>query len=190
MVYMPFWFEKKKKKDRDLGEFDPFGFGDAFDKDFAQEIERLQNMMRSFMDPEVIKKLQQQSNKPIVSGFSIRMGPNGKVDVEQFGNVAPKGERPMVKDEREPMVDVINKPKEVTVIAELPGVDKKSISLKVTGENNVLDIFVPHKFSKKVKLPAKVRTKLAKANYKNGVLEVNLAKEREDKDTSGEIPVE
>jgi len=189
---MPFWFEKKKKKDeKDFGGFDPFsGLGDDFDKDFAEEIERLQNMMKSFMDPEVIKRLQQQSNKPIVSGFSIRMGPNGKVDVEQFGNVAPRGERPIVKDEREPLVDVINKPKEITVIAELPGVDKKSISLKVAGENNVLEIFVPHKFSKKVKLPARVKPKLAKANYKNGVLEVNLAKEKEDKQAEGEIPVE
>ncbi len=188
---MPFWFEKKRKKeDRDLGEFDPFGLGDDFDKDFGEEMERLQNMMRSFMNPDVIRKLQQQSNKPIVSGFSIRMGPNGKMDFEQFGNVAPKGEKPMVRDEREPMVDVINKPKEVTVIAELPGVDKKSISLKVTGENNVLDILVPHKFSKKVRLPARVKSKLAKANYKNGVLEVNLAKEKGDEDASGEIPVE
>jgi len=58
------------------------------------------------------------------------------------------------------------------------------------GDKNILDILVPHKFSKKVKLPAKVKPKAVKANYKNGVLEVNLAKEKEDEGDTGEIQVE
>lgn len=186
---MPFWWDKKKKR-KEFGEFDPFGFGDDFERDFAEEMERIQNMMRSFMDPEVIKKLQESGGKPIVSGFSMKIGPNGKVDFKPFGNIQPVGEQPVVKDEREPLVDVINKPKEITVIAELPGVDKKEIKLKIVDDNKTLDIFVPHKFSKKVKLPKKVKPKLAKANYKNGVLEVNLVKEKEDKEVEGEIPVE
>lgn len=184
---MPFW-EKKKKKG-EAGSFDPFSFD--FDSSIFEDMEkRMQDMMKAFSDPEMLKKIQESRGKPIVSGFSIKIGPDGKVDMEQFGNVKPAGERTIVKDEREPLVDVINRPKEVTVIAELPGVDKKDIKLKVTGENDVLDVFVPHKFSKKVKLPAKVRSKLAKANYKNGVLEVNLIKEKEDKSDVSEIPVE
>jgi len=190
-IIMPFW--RKKKKDDDFDPFDPFGFEGTFDTRIFEDMEKqMEEMMKSFNNPEFIKKLQEAGNKPVVSGFTIRMGPGGKVDFEQFGNVEPRGEKAVIKDEREPLVDVINKPHEITVIAELPGVDKREISLKVVGEKDVLSIHIPDKFSKKVKLPAKVKPKLARANYKNGVLEVNLTKEKvEEMKEKGEgIPVE
>lgn len=186
---MAFW-DKKKKREGDFDPFDPFsGLDDDFERSIFADMKPIEDMMRSLMNPEIMRKLQ-QDNKPIVSGFSIRIGPNGKMDFEQFGNVVPKGQKPVIKDEREPLVDVINRKKEVSVIAELPGVDKKDISIKVSGENDALDILVPHKFSKKVRLPARVKPKSAKANYKNGVLEVNLEKEKEDKGDTGTIQVE
>jgi HSP20 family protein len=185
---MPFWWERKKKKNDD---FDIFrAFDDDFEERIFEDMKRMDEMFKSLMSPEMIKKLQESGGKPIVSGFSMRIGPDGKVDFKPFGNVQPVGEKPVIRDEREPLVDIINKPKEITIIAELPGVDKKEIKLKVVGNNDVLDIFVPHKFSKKVKLPKKVKPKFAKAIYKNGVLEVNLVKEKEDKEVEGEIPVE
>jgi HSP20 family protein len=157
---------------------------------FGSMEKQMEEMMRAFNNPDFMKKVQESGGKPIVSGFSIKMGPDGKMDFEQFGNVKPVGEKQVIKEEREPLVDVINKEKEVTVIAELPGVDKKEIKLKVVGDKNALDIEVPGKFSKRVKLPARVKPKLAKASYKNGVLEINLAKENVEKEKGGGIPVE
>ena len=183
-----FW---KKKKDDDKDPFNPFSFNVDFDNKMFEDVEKqMEDMMRAFSNPDMIRRMQGSQGKPIVSGFSIKIGPEGKIDVEQFGNVVPKGQKTEIKNEREPLVDVIDKDAEVTVIAELPGVDKKDIKLKVTGEKNVLDINVPDKFSKMVKLPAKVKPTLAKANYKNGVLEVNLTKEKPRKEKGGEIPVE
>jgi HSP20 family protein len=183
---MPFWERKKKIGD---SPFDSL-FNVDFNSSIFEGMERqMEEIMRAFNNPEFVRR-QENRGKPIVSGFSIKIRPDGKVDVEQFGNVKPVGEKAIVKDEREPLVDVINRPKEVTVIAELPGVDKKEIKLKVAGESNILDISVPHKFSKKVKLPAKVKPSLAKANYKNGILEVTLTKQKEDKGDASEIPVE
>jgi HSP20 family protein len=181
-----FW---KKKKSSDLDPFNPFPLNIDFDSKMFEDMEKqVEEMMRAFSNPENIRRMQESQGKPIVSGFSIKMGPEGKIDVEQFGNVVPRGQNAEIKNEREPLVDVIDKDKEITVIAELPGVDKKEIKLKVIGEKNVLDINVPGKFSKKVKLPAKVKQALAKANYKNGVLEVNLTKEKARKEEG--IPVE
>jgi HSP20 family protein len=187
---MVFWEKKKKKPRDDFGLFGQFPFDDDFEGKFADEMKAMENMLKSLMNPEVIRKMQSGSNKPIISGFSLKMGPNGKMDFEQFGNVQPKGQKPVLKGEREPLVDVINRPKEVTVIAELPGVDKREIMLKVQGKGETLSIHVPNKFSKKVELPAKVKSKMTKANYKNGVLEVNLVKEKAGKDSGHSIPVE
>lgn len=185
---MVFWEKKKKKPKSNLGMFG-FPFGDDFEDRFADEMKAMEDMMKSLMNPEVIRKMQ-SGNKPIISGFSLKMGPDGKMDFEQFGNVQPKGQRPVVRDEREPLVDVINKAKEITVIAELPGVDKRDIKLKVMDAGEALSIHVPNKFSKKVELPARAKSKLTKANYKNGVLEVNLVKEKPGKSEGDSIPVE
>ena len=46
------------------------------------------------------------------------------------------------------------------------------------------------KYYKEVKLPAKVKVESAKANYKNGVLEVKLEKKKSREDEGFEIKIE
>jgi HSP20 family protein len=78
---------------------------------------------------------------------------------------------------REPLTDIIESEDKVRVIVELPGVEKKEI--KVNASDRALDIGVenPDKpFIKHLDLPCDVRRDSAKANYKNGVLEVVLTR--------------
>ena len=85
-----------------------------------------------------------------------------------------------IREEREPLVDVMETDDEVKVIAELPGVEKKDI--KLYGTEDTLTISVDtaeRKYYKKVELPSAVDAKSAKASYKNGVLEVRLKKKKE-----------
>jgi HSP20 family protein len=114
---------------------------------------------------------------PFVYGYSMRIGPDGKPIIREFGNVQPSRRGPLIKEEREPLVDVMSANGEIKVIAELPGVDKKDIKLHVL--DDVLTISVEtqdRKYYKEAKLPSEVAPGQAKTSYKNGVLEVTLQK--------------
>lgn len=143
----------EKKKKKPEDPFDDL-FGDDFSKMISKMMEEMQ---RSF------------------AGFQ-------GMDEEAFKNLKP-GKKPAIKDEREPLVDIIEKDDGVTVIAELPGVDKKDIKISLEDANSAVVINVPNKFYKKTALPAKVKPDVSKATYKNGVLEIELAKAKQGKST-------
>lgn len=156
----------------------PFGFFD-FDEDFEHMQEMMERMMQDAMKD--VEKGRSFEGKPMVYGFSLRVGPDGKPVMEEFGNVQKKGEGAAgrAEDEREPLVDVINRKDEVTVIAEVPGVERHDIKTTLSKEGDVLNIVVDNperKYKKVLKLPARVRKEGAAASYKNGVLEVKLKK--------------
>jgi len=121
---------------------------------------------------------------PFVYGYSVTIGPDGKPEIREFGNV--KSERRLgmpkidIKEKREPLVDIMQTNNEVKVVAELPGVEKKDVKLHGTETTLTISVDTPeHKYHKEVELPAKVETKETKASYKNGVLEVTLQKKKE-----------
>ncbi|MFH1721281.1 MAG: Hsp20/alpha crystallin family protein [Candidatus Altiarchaeota archaeon] len=82
----------------------------------------------------------------------------------------------------EPVTDLIENTKDITLLAELPGVDKKDINLDLTEEKATISVDTPTKnYKKEILLQYKVKPKSAKARYKNGVLEVKLEKEEPQK---------
>jgi HSP20 family protein len=117
---------------------------------------------------------------PFVYGYSMKIGPDGKPEIREFGNVKPRRNGlPAVQEEREPLVDVVETNGEIQVVAELPGVEKKDIRLSGTEDTLTIVVDNPQrKYFKEVSLPAKVRVREAKSRYKNGVLEVKLPKAR------------
>lgn len=71
---------------------------------------------------------------PLVYGYTMTIGPDGKPRVEEFGNMKPPHilgpgsvAKPLISGEREPLVDVITTDKEVKVTVEMPGVTKENI---------------------------------------------------------------
>lgn len=130
---------------------------------------------------------------PFVYGYSVTIGPEGKPKIREFGNIKPSmgpgKPRIDIREEREPLVDVITSDNEVKVIAELPGVEKKDIHLHGTEDTLTISVDTPErKYFKEVKLPVKVEPKKAKSSYKNGVLEVTLPmKEKKPKGEPIEI---
>ncbi len=124
---------------------------------------------------------------PFVYGYSVKIGPDGKPEIREFGNVKPSLRGPQVKEEREPLVDVVETDGEVQVVAELPGVDKKDIKLTATEDELTISVENPErKYFKQVALPVKVRVREARTQYKNGVLEVAFPKAVQDKRDKGE----
>jgi HSP20 family protein len=111
-----------------------------------------------------------------VYGFSVRVGIGGKPVIEQFGNLKETAAGPLVAETREPLVDVLDEGERLRVIAELPGVEEKDIKLEMRGD--ILELTAEkgdRKYHKELLLPARAR--LVRSSYRNGVLEVELAKE-------------
>ncbi|MBI0584831.1 MAG: Hsp20/alpha crystallin family protein [Methanomassiliicoccus sp.] len=157
-----------KRKRRRTSWDDLFG---NFDEEFEEMRERMDAMMEGFMNG----RIDATASQPIVYGFSMRMGPDGKPHIQEFGNAPP--EAPGREGAREPLTDIIEEKERIRVIVELPGVERDDIQLNV--EDRLLDISVDRedrKFSKKVEMPSDVDPDSASASYKNGVLEVTLRK--------------
>ena len=193
-------FKKKKRTDNEddlLDGGDPFAsfFGSSSFNDIFKQMEQMSREMARQMesnmsrmnDPEYAKKM---GGKPMVYGFSMNIGPDGKVRFEDFGNVESGKKAIKVKEEREPLVDVMNKEEVITILAELPGVNKDEIKVKVGDSHDKLEVSVPGKFYKCIDLPEKVKPKLGHAHYNNGVLEIDLFKQTASKPGEGQIKVE
>ena len=125
---------------------------------------------------------------PFVYGYSVKIGPDGKPEIRQFGNVKPtKRGLPQVQEEREPLVDIVETDGEIHVVAELPGVEKKDIKLSGTEDSLTIEVVTPdRKYYKEVTLPAQVKVREARTGYKNGVLEVTFPKVSAERERKGE----
>ena len=176
----PEWFKKRRSQSKD-----PF-FGEI--NDMFREMEKMMDEdLKNFTDKvpkEYVKerKLPDGSTVkemgPFVYGYSMKIGPDGKPEIQEFGNLK-KGLKgpPQVKEEREPLVDIMETNEDVHVVVELPGVEKTDIKLHGTEDELTISVDTPQsKYFKEVELPAKVRVKEANSTYKNGVLEVVLPK--------------
>jgi len=77
-----------------------------------------------------------------------------------------------LQEAREPLVDVIQEPDQVKVIAELPGVEREDIQLFATERALTIDVTSPdHRYHKELELPFEVDEDSAASTYRNGVLE-------------------
>ncbi|MFQ5969265.1 MAG: archaeal heat shock protein Hsp20 [Nitrososphaerales archaeon] len=124
---------------------------------------------------------------PFVYGYSVTIGPDGEPVIREFGNVKPSlapGSRFALKDEREPLVDVMSSADEIKVIVELPGVKKEDIKVSATENNVVIQADTSErKYRKETELPDEVDPASAKSTYKNGILEITF--KRKGKKPSG-----
>lgn len=119
-----------------------------------------------------------------VYGFTVKMGLGGTPTVEQFGNIRETEKGPVVEEVREPIVDIIEEENQISVIAELPGVEESDIHLEL--KEDILNISAENKdreYSKEILLPSPVDAKAMKSSYKNGILEITLPKAKKAKKT-------
>jgi len=198
----PEWFRRRMRRPSSRD----WLFGDV-DDIFRQMEEMMQREFKEFttkLPKDLVRerKLPDGSTAkewgPFVYGYSMTIGPDGKPQIREFGNVKPslKPETPFgsrrpsvdIKEEREPLVDVISTDSEVKVVAEVPGVDKKDIKVYATEKTLTISVDTSQrKYYKEVELPATIDPKTAKSVYKNGVLEVTMTKAKEEKKPKGEM---
>jgi HSP20 family protein len=152
-------------------------------RDFTQRVPKDYVRERKLPDGSTAREF-----GPFVYGYSMKVGPDGKPEIREFGNVKPRRNGlPHVQEEREPLVDIVETDGEIHVVAELPGVEKKDIKLSGTEDTLTIIVDTPQrKYFKEVSLPGKVRVKEARSQYKNGVLEVTLSRTKDGKPPRGE----
>ncbi len=185
----PDWFKRKRMP------FKEWGFDDI--DEMLHEMERMMEEEFREFTKEVPKdfvherKLPDGSTArefgPFVYGYSFKIGSDGKPEVREFGNMKPtRRGTPQIKEEREPLVDIVETDGEIHVVVEMPGVEKEDISVHGTEDSLTISVDTPQrKYYKNVTLPTKVKVNEATSTYKNGVLEIKLPKVKGEKKPPG-----
>lgn len=178
-----------------FGPSGPFGAGGPFGKDpfggldewFRQmgidpgDFRRLvDEMQRSLQD--ALRSMGDDPSKTFMTGFHVRVGPDGKPHISSFGNKptmkpGASGVPKVDTGDREPLTDVIEEGGQIAITMELPGVDKKDIDLHMTEEQLEVSVDTERrKYHKRVRLPTRVDPSTTTATFKNGILDVSVQK--------------
>jgi HSP20 family protein len=169
------------------------------EREFSEQFKNIENkvpkdLIKEYETPEGGKVRQVG---PIVYGYSMTIGPDGKPKIRQFGNVkSPIGgmgsfEQPSISAEREPLIDISSTDNEVKIVAEMPGISKDKINVNVYDKYVEIKSEDPkRKYHKKIEVPEDIDINSAKSNYNNGVLEINFKKKEQQKPQGRQINVE
>ena len=184
--YLPDWFRSRR------GRHTPFSWMDRWFSDVDEWFENMFQDMVKGMPKDMMSERKMPDGStvrqwgPFVYGYSMTMGPDGKPTIQEFGNVKPSRrsgafgmEQPALEPKtiREPLVDVINEPAQVRVVAELPGVEKSAIKTSINDETLTISVDgASQRYYKEIHLPSGVDSESTKASYNNGVLEITLRK--------------
>jgi HSP20 family protein len=190
-----------------------FGFGDMFRglEEMRREMERqFEEQFKNFestVPKELVREYQTPEGGkvrevgPIVYGYSMTIGPDGKPRVREFGNVrSPSSSlhggggsftRPLISSEREPLADVTTSNTEVKVIVEMPGVSKDKIRINAYDNSVEIKSDDPQrKYHEVIDLPQEADIETAKSSYRNGILEITFKKKEQTKPKGKQINIE
>ena len=116
---------------------------------------------------------------PLVYGYSMTVGPDGRPKVREFGNIRSPtkmgfANRPLISGETEPLADVTTTDKDIKVVVEVPGIEKKDI--KINARDGLVEVSTvetaQRKYRKIIELPSEAEIETARSTYKNGILEI------------------
>ncbi len=181
------WEEWRKRRKR------WFSFWrEPFFEEFERSLEEIDEIMRKmFMEartrPEDVKV-----EGPYVYGFSMKIGPDGKPEIREFGNVRPTMTG-IKKTAREPFTDVTYDEKNnlIRIVAELPGVEKEDIDVECSEETITIKAKREEReYYKEVTLDTKVNPKTCRAKYKNGILEIIVNPKEKLKPRGASVKIE
>jgi HSP20 family protein len=161
-------------------------------------------LVKEYQTPEGAKVRQVG---PLVYGYSMTVGPDGRPRVKEFGNARSLfGQRgisagtagtatigkPLTAGEIEPLSDITTTDKDIKVVVEMPGIDKKNI--KISAYDSSVEISTTNtserKYRSVIELPPEADTETVKSTYNNGILEITFKRKERTKPKGKEIKVE
>ena len=97
--------------------------------------------------------------------------------MHKFGSLRPSFQDAKVREEGEPLLDILENKKETIIVVELPGVSEEDAKLDVTESAIKILVNTPERsYYKKLYMPTKMQQGSLEKSYKNGVLEIRLEK--------------
>lgn len=156
MSWFDDWWKKKGKRFRDINDFD-----ELFDE-ILKEVE----MMFSRMG----------FGTPIVRGFSITIGPDGKPTFREIGPSTSISEPKDAREEREVYVDIIDEKEHYLILADMPGVEEDKIEVYIRDNKLVIKGKGVNSYYKIIELPKDASNKIKDWKYEHGVLKVKVDK--------------
>lgn len=130
---------------------------------------------------------------PFVYGFSYSKKPGEEPEFREFGNIrpgGPKGVEPTPGGEREPLTEITDLNGKYEVTVELPGVKKDEIELSATEKTVNVEAKGERKYHKKISFEEPVDPDEVDANFKHGILTVEIDKKRGEEREGKRIEIE
>ena len=152
------------------------------------------DLVKEYQTPEGAKV---REVGPLVYGYSMTVGPDGRPKVREFGNIRSPtsmgfASRPLISGETDPLADVTTTDKDVKVVVEMLGIEKKDI--KINAHDDTVEVFTTdtaqRKYRKIIELPSEADIETARSTYKNGILELVFNKKAKVKPKGKQINIE
>jgi len=163
------------------------GFEEIF-REFEHEMnDDLVNMINK------IESEDRHRSEPFIYGYSINIDENGKAEINEFGNIKSSSEgeeNPEVSESREPLVDIIEGKNAVTVVIELPGVEKSDIKVEIKESIIFVTTINSKNYYKEIPLTGKIIANSARARYNNGILEIIINKDNKSDSENNIVVIE
>ena len=205
------FFETGLGRGRGLGLFNRDAFSDI--ENIHEEMNRVFDVFNNISinaPKELVREYETKEGDkvrevgPIVYGYSMTIGPDGKPHVREFGNLKSLGDSAVKKirtqsdnlsqlsAEREPLVDVNTTDKEVKVVVEMPGIRKEDIKIKAYDSQVEVTTSkdAQRKYHKNIELPEQAEIETARSAYNNGILEITFDKKKVTQPAGKEIKIE
>jgi HSP20 family protein len=161
-----------------------FPHTEMFDEIYDSFAKMQRRMNKLIADASSGKMPSPSEGGPYVYGWTFKMGPDGRPEFKEFGNVGELAESAPKEmlGSREPLVDINETDDSLTVTAEVPGISKEDINLDISEGSLLINVDTKErKYYKEIDLPEGVNPDSADATYNNGVLEVKFKKEKPKK---------
>jgi len=164
------------------------GFSEFDDNDLP-EMDAGFERMRQYLDDFILQAIQNDqignNEDPIVYGFSVKPGPDGKPRIRRLDKRPPgPGEKNIRSIEgtapgeiMEPLAEVVESEDTVFVTIEMPGISKEDIDIEM--DENEMSVSVDtsaRRFYKHLEFPARVKPGPTRATFNNGVLDLQMEK--------------
>jgi len=168
---------KNEKEKRRSVEPHRAGPAQGFIRGLTELVEKLGDLAETGRELRKVGELTSADDKmKAVYGLRVKLGLGGDaLDVEPFGNLKfdRKSRHPVVQEVREPLVDVIEEPNRIIVVAEMPGVTTEDVKFSI--DEDVMSIEAGRKgkkYRKEVLLPKAVSGHNASISSNNGIVQI------------------
>lgn len=162
-----------------------------------------EEMMQSFEErspeelTEFVKEEETPQGKirrfgPFVYGFSYSKKPGEEPEIQEFGNIRPGGRgeiKPAPGGEREPLTEIVDLNGKYEITVELPGVEKDEIDLSTTEESMKIKTTGERKYRKEIQFRETINPEKVDANFKHGILTIEVEKKEEEEEEGKKIDV-